>query len=129
MNADSLLIGSCDVRPVKDSVSGLLPYYETLTRAMSEPWVPFLKSKRKFRMNRIAVFTLLVALSVSWSIPAKAQGTGVAEYARQSRKANKKAAKEQRKAWKKYVKAQRKAVKKGNRHTRYRTPASARFPD
>jgi hypothetical protein len=89
-----------------------------------------LKSKRKFQMSRIAVFTLLVALSVSWSVPAKAQDTGVAEYARQSRKANKKAAKEQRKAVKKYVKAQRKArkksmkgqrkaVKKANHHTRY----------
>jgi hypothetical protein len=96
---------------------------------MSEPWMPFLKSNRKFRMNRIAVFTLLAALSVSWSIPAKAQDTGVAEYARQSRKANKKAAKEQRKAWKKYVKAQRKGVKKANRHTTYRTPSSARFSD
>jgi hypothetical protein len=86
--------------------------------------MPFLKSKGKFRMNRISVFTLLVALSVFGSIPAKAQDTGVAEYARQSRKANKKAAKEQRKAWKKYAKAQRKALKKTNRHTRYRTPAS-----
>jgi hypothetical protein len=95
---------------------------------MSEPWVPFLKSKRKFRMNRIAVFTLLAALSVSWSLPAKAQSTGVAEYARKSRKANKKAAKQQQKAWKKYAKAQRKAGKKTNRHTGYRTPASARFP-
>ena len=79
-------------------------------------------------MNRIAVFTLLVALSVSWSIPAKAQSTGVAKYARQSRKASKKAAKDQRKTWKKYVKAQREAVKKGNRHTRSRTTASARLP-
>ena len=80
-------------------------------------------------MNRIAVFTLLVALSVSWPIPANAQDTGVAEYARQSGKANKKAAKEYRKAQKKYLKAQRKGVKKANRHTRYRTPARARFPD
>jgi hypothetical protein len=86
--------------------------------------MPFLKSNRKSRMNRIAVFALLAALSVFGSIPAKAQDTGVAEYARQSRKANKKAAKEQRKAWKKYTKAQRKSVKKANRHTRYRTPAS-----
>ena len=85
---------------------------------MSEPWVPFLKSKRKFRLKRIAVFTLLVALSVSWSIPAKAQSPGVAEYLRQSRKADKKAAKVQRKAMKKYVKAQRKAIKKANRHAR-----------
>ena len=80
-------------------------------------------------MNRIAAFTLLAALSVSWSIPAKAQGTGAAEYARQSQKANKKAVKEYRKAQKKYVKAQRKAVKKANRHTTYRTPASPRFPE
>jgi hypothetical protein len=88
----------------------------------------FLKSKRKFRMNRIAVFTLLAALSVSWPIPARAQDDGVAKYARQSQKLDKKAAKQQRKAWKKLAKAQRKAGKKANRHTGYRTPASARFP-
>ena len=80
-------------------------------------------------MNRIAFFTLLFALSVSWSMPAKAQGTGAVEYARQSRKLNKKAAKEQRKAWKKSVKAQRKALKQANRHTKYPTRASAHFPD
>jgi len=94
---------------------------------MTEPWVPFLKSKSKFRMIRIAGFMLLVALSVSWSIPVRAQGDGVAEYARHSRKANKQAAKQQRKAWKKYAKAQRKAGKKANRRTGYRTPASTRI--
>jgi hypothetical protein len=83
---------------------------------------------RKFRMNRIAVFTLLAVLSVSWSIPAKAQGTGATEYARRSKKANEKAAKEYRKAQKKSMKEQRKAVKKGNRPTSHRTPASAHFP-
>lgn len=75
-----------------------------------------MKSKRKFRMSRIAVFTLLAAFSASWPIPVKAQSTGVAEYARQSRKADKKAAKEHRKAMKKYAKAQRKTVKKPKRH-------------
>lgn len=80
-------------------------------------------------MKRIAVLTLLVALNVAWSIPAQAQSTGVAEYARQSqvaaRKAAKKqkkmlrkAAKKQRKAMKKYVKAQRKAAKTANRRAR-----------
>jgi hypothetical protein len=83
--------------------------------------VLFLKSKGKFRMKRIAVFTLLAALSVGWSIPAKAQRMSVAEAARQSRKAdkkqqkmNRKAAKKQQKATKKYEKAQRKAAKKAN---------------
>jgi len=83
--------------------------------------VSFLKSKGKFRMKRIAVLTLLVALSVAWSIPAKAQHMSVAESARQSRKAdkkqqkmNRKAAKKQQKATKKYEKAQRKAAKKAN---------------
>ena len=95
---------------------------------MYELWAPFLKSNGKFQMNRIVVFTLLVASSVSWSIPAKAQSTGVAKYARQSRKASKNAAKEQRKAWKKYMKAQRESVKKANRHTRYPTRVSARLP-
>jgi len=72
-------------------------------------------------MKRIAVLTLLVALSVAWSIPAKAQQMSVAESARQSRKANKKqqkmnrkVAKKQQKATKKYEKAQRKAAKKAN---------------
>jgi hypothetical protein len=78
---------------------------------MSKPWMP-----------RIAIVTLLVAWSVSRSIPTKAQDTGVAEYARQSQNANKKAAKQQRKTWKKYVRAQRKALKKSSRHARYRTP-------
>jgi len=79
-------------------------------------------------MKRIAIFTLLVALSVSGSMPVQAQGTGAAEYARQSRKANNKAAKAQRKAWKQYVKARRQEVKKSNRRTRYRTSARARLP-
>jgi hypothetical protein len=79
-------------------------------------------------MKRTALFTLLLALSVAWSIPAKAQSPGVAEYARQSnlqakkqQKAYRKAAKKQQKAMKKYAKAQRKAAekqaKRTNRHT------------
>jgi len=83
--------------------------------------VSFLKSKGKFGMKRIAVFTLLVALSVACSLPAKAQHMSVAESARQSRKAdkkqrkmNRKAAKKQQKATKKYEKAQRKAAKNAN---------------
>ena len=73
-------------------------------------------------MKRIAAFTLLVALSVPWSIPVNAQRISVAEGARRSKKAgkkqdkiNKKAAKKQRKAIKKSAKAQRKANKKANR--------------
>jgi Fe-S cluster assembly ATPase SufC len=87
-------------------------------------------------MKRIAVFTLLLALGVAWSVPAKAQGISVAEYERQSqeaakkqqkmfkkaakkqRKMSRKAVKKQRKAMKKYEKAQRKQVKKVNRHGR-----------
>ena len=80
-------------------------------------------------MNRIAVFTLLAVLTVSWSIPTKAQGTGATEYAHRSKKANKKAAKEFRKAQKKSMKERRKAVKQPNRRTSYRTPASAHFPE
>jgi hypothetical protein len=77
-------------------------------------------------MKRIAIFALLAALSLSGSIPVQAQGTGAAEYARRSRKANQQAAKEQRKAYKKYLKARRQEVKKSNRRTRYRTSARAR---
>ena len=73
-------------------------------------------------MKRVAAFTLLVALSVPWSMPVKAQSISVAEGARRSRKAdkkqqkmNKKAAKKQQKAMKKSAKAQRKAAKKANR--------------
>ena len=77
-----------------------------------------MKVKTKIRMNRIAAFTLLVALTGTWPMSAKAQGTGVPEYARQSREADKRAAKQQRKAMKKYAKAQRKAAKKAKRHRR-----------
>jgi hypothetical protein len=80
-------------------------------------------------MKRIAVFTLLAVLSVAWSMPARAQSPGVAEYARNSREFDKKSAKQQnkrlkkasrkqQKAMKKYSKAQRKAAKKANRRTR-----------
>jgi hypothetical protein len=76
-------------------------------------------------MKRIAVFTLLAAFSVAWSIPTRAQSPGVAEYARNSRefdkrsaaqqnKKLKKASKKQQKAMKKYSKSQRKAAKKAN---------------
>jgi hypothetical protein len=79
-------------------------------------------------MKRIALLALLAALSVSGSIPVQAQGTGAAEYARRSGKANKKAAKQQRKAWKQYVKARKQEIKKSNRRTRYKTAASGRLP-
>jgi hypothetical protein len=79
-------------------------------------------------MNRIAVFMLLVASTISWSMPIKAQSTGVAKYARQSRKASKSAANEQRKAMKMYVKAQRQSAKKANRQTRYPTRLGPRLP-
>jgi hypothetical protein len=80
-------------------------------------------------MKRIAVFTLLAVLSVAWSMPARAQSPGVAEYARNSREFDKKSAKQQnkrlkkasrkqQKAMKKYSKAQRKAAKKAHRRTR-----------
>lgn len=80
-------------------------------------------------MKRIIVFTLLTALGVAWSIPAKAQSPGVAEYARNSRefdkksaaqqnKKLKKASRKQQKAMKKYSKSQRKAAKKANRHAK-----------
>jgi hypothetical protein len=80
-------------------------------------------------MNRIAVLGLLAVLTVSWPIQAKAQGTGASEYARRSKKANKKAAKEYRKAQKKSVKEQRKALKKADRRNSHRTPASAHFSE
>jgi len=80
-------------------------------------------------MKRVAAFILLAALSVAWSIPAKAQSPGVAEYASSSREFDKKSAKQQNKrlkkasrkqqrAMKKYSKAQRKAAKKANRHAK-----------
>ena len=81
-------------------------------------------------MNRFAVFTMLIASSVPWSMPAKAQSTGVAKFARQSNKASKKAAKDQRKTWKQYVKAQRASSKNANRHivkTKSRNPSRASF--
>src|SRR5712692_4620242 len=93
----------------------------SLLRAGGYTLVMYLKLKGKFRMKRFTVLTLLVALGVAWSIPAKAQRMSVEENARQSRKAekkqrkmNRKAAKKQQKAMKKYEKAQRKADKKAN---------------
>lgn len=75
-------------------------------------------------MKRTPLFTLLVALSVAWSISAKAQSPGVAEYARQSmveakkqQKTYRKAAKKQQKAMKEYEKARRKAAKKESKKT------------
>ena len=80
-------------------------------------------------MKRIAVFTLLAALSLAWSIPATAQSPGVAEYARNSRefdkksakaqnKKLKKASKKQQKSMRKYSKSQQKAAKKANRQAK-----------
>lgn len=76
-------------------------------------------------MKRTALFTLLVALGVAGSMPAKAQSPGVAEYARRSalaakkqQKSYRKAAKKQQKAMKKYQKAQSKAAKKEAKRNR-----------
>ncbi len=98
-----------------------------LSRAGGYTLVPYLKSKGKFRMKRIAVLTLLVALGVAWSIPAKAQRMSVEENARQSRKAdkkqqkmNRKAAKKQQKGMKKYEKAQRSAQRKADKKANHR---------
>ena len=73
-------------------------------------------------MKRIAFLTLLAALTVSWSMPVKAQGISAKEYSRRSKKADKKAAKEYRKAVKKSMKEQRKQQKQANRHGSHRTP-------
>jgi len=69
-------------------------------------------------MKQIAVFTLLIALNVALSVPAKAQSPGVAEYARNSREFDKKSAKEQNKKLKKASKQQRKAMKKSSKSQR-----------
>jgi hypothetical protein len=71
-------------------------------------------------MKRIAVFILLGALSVAWSIPlcAQPENKRIGENGREARKAAKQQSKtvkrnarKQRKAMKKYQKAQRKAAK------------------
>jgi hypothetical protein len=78
-------------------------------------------------MKRIAVLALLICVNAAWSVPARGQSPGVAEYARNSRefdkksakaqnKKLKKASKQQRKAMKKSSKSQRKAAKKANHH-------------
>jgi hypothetical protein len=76
-------------------------------------------------MKPFAVCTLLLALSLAWSIPAEAQRISVAENARQSadaarkqQKTLRKDAKRQRKAMKKSERAQRKALKKAKRQLR-----------
>ena len=71
-------------------------------------------------MKRLAIFLVLIATSVAWSIPAHAQreNTSIGENGREARRAAKqqrksvnKAAKKQRKAMKKYQKAQRKQAR------------------
>lgn len=82
-------------------------------------------------MNRIVAFTLLAVSTVSWSLPAMAQGSqgmSAAEYARRSKKESKKAAKEYRKAVKKSMKEQRKQAKQANRGDSHRPPAIAPAP-
>jgi uncharacterized membrane protein (DUF106 family) len=75
-------------------------------------------------MKRIAVFMLLIALSVACAIPAQAQRTTTEENMRRSRKeakqqekVSRKMSKRQRNAMKKYEKSQRKAAR-ANRRTR-----------
>lgn len=84
------------------------------------------------QLKRGAVLlTLLMVLTVAWSLPAKAQGTGAQEYGRQtqiiakkqaklSKKANKKNQKQMKKNEKAQRKAQKKAAKQQNQHTRGR---------
>jgi hypothetical protein len=83
-----------------------------------------------FPVKRFALFSLLVTLSIAWSMPIKAQeGMTGAEYGRQTqieakkaakqqRKLMKKALKQQQKAREKYLKAQRRAAKNANQHAR-----------
>jgi hypothetical protein len=74
-------------------------------------------------MKRIPAFILLVALSFTSSMPAKAQIFSGPDSARQAQKAaekqqkaQNKAAKQQQKSMKKYEKAQQKAAKRAQRH-------------
>jgi hypothetical protein len=89
----------------------------------------FLGARRKFHMKRVAVFIFLAALGIAWSMTARAQSPGVAEYASNSREFDKKSAKQQnkklkrasrkqQKATRKYSKAQRKAAKNANRRAK-----------
>jgi hypothetical protein len=88
-------------------------------------WAFGVAARMKLQMKRVVGLTLLIALSVPWAIPVKAQRISVAEGERRSRKAankqekiSRKAAKKQRKAMKKAAKALRKADKKANRSYR-----------
>jgi hypothetical protein len=77
-----------------------------------------LTSITKIRAKGLAALVFVAALGMLSGAPAKAQSTGVAAYARNSRKADKNAANAQRKAMKKFAKAQRKSAKKANRHAK-----------
>lgn len=79
------------------------------------------------RIKRTTVFIVLLGLNVAWSTPALAQGTGAAEYGRQTQiewqkyqKTAGKSGKKQQKAMKKNAKAQRKAAKKAAKKTNHR---------
>jgi len=80
-----------------------------------------LRLKKMLRMKRIAALALLVALGGVCGMPADAQRMSNAEYARMSRKAEKKqqkayrrTTKKQQKAMRKYAKSQTKAARKAN---------------
>jgi hypothetical protein len=92
-------------------------------------------------MKRIAVFVLLAALNVAWSMPGAAQSKRVVKYGHQSQKAAEKAAEKQQKENEKatrrqlkriakYEKKQRRAANKGAMHSTkkvsYRSRAGSR---
>jgi|SRR5271163_461551 len=80
-------------------------------------------------MKRISAFTLLLALTVAWSLPAQAQRTVVEEDARQSQKAANKAAKKQQQMSKKAAKQQKKAMKQYDKRQRKLIENANRSPD
>lgn len=128
------------IEQIRDNLNGheVLPNREGFAKSISrraktcEPCnhLYFWKQVKTLRMKRMAAFAALLALSVAWSIRAKAQSSGLADYERQSRKTYKKhqkeanreakrqakkmrkAGKKQRKAMKKYLKEQRRQAKR-----------------
>jgi hypothetical protein len=81
-------------------------------------------------MKRIAAIVLM-AMSVGWLVPAKAEGGSVPQGAQHSRKVDKqqekrskKAMKDQEKAIKKYEKQQRKAAKNAAKHPSTKYPSA-----
>ena len=77
-------------------------------------------------MKQIAVFILLAALNVGWSMPSEAQSKRVTGYGHQSQRAAQKAAEKQQKEYEKAARKQQKRLEKYEKKQRRAATKAAR---